>query len=111
MQSQRLTEEALISGWKPRREDRPADAVGRTRSQAWTAEKAERQAIGRQGIQREKQRAYAAECSPVQDGDEDILALYASGMSVQEVSRHADLAYETTRLRILACHPDARSLK
>lgn len=108
----RLSEDQLRVLWEASipREYRP-DMQDRRFQQFWSEEKAEKQAIGRQGVQRDKQRKYVSECTPQQPGDERILDLYAGGLSLHGVAETMKLDYDTARRRLRACHPDGKSLK
>jgi hypothetical protein len=54
-----------------------------------------------------QKQAYAAECTPIHDGDEEIIALWAEGKIVEEIAIIMRMSEAKVRRRLISCHPTA----
>lgn len=109
----RIPDEEIYALWKPTvpYEFRPGKKTEYMGGFHFTEEM--RQGCSDRGIKRrrEKQRAYASECTPKEDGDETILRLYGDGMKAADVARQVGLKFGDVRGRLIACHPEGKTLR
>lgn len=75
------------------------------------AEYRKKQSDARRLAQMEKQRAFAAECVPLVEGDETIIFLYGEGANVPDIAKQTGRPQGQIRARLAECHPSASSLK
>jgi hypothetical protein len=101
------SEDELIANWI-------GDTGGRRfrwAKQEWAPEHKSNHATGRAKAQARKQADYARECEPQEDRDEELIRLYGAGLPVAKVSERTGVPYDQARKRILACHPEGKSLR
>lgn len=109
----RIPDEEILALWKPmvpyeHRPGRRKEWLGPT---VWTQEKRLDSSDRALRRRRARQEEYAEVCVPQEDGDDTILRMFSSGVKVADIATQVGLKFGEVRLRIIACHPDGKTLR
>ena len=109
----RIPDEEILALWKPMVpfEFRPGKRREWLGPQVWTEEKRLDSSDRALRRRRARQEEYAEACVPQEDGDDTILRMFSSGVKVVEIAKQVGLKFGEVRLRIIACHPDGKTLR
>ncbi len=107
-----ISETELLYRWSRtiRPEDRASSKLYHN-THILTEEEKQRQVENRRAFRSKAQKAHADACVPLEDGDETLIRMYGEGYRVMDIAETTQRPYREIRLRLVACHPERKSLK
>lgn len=104
-------EEVLIAGWESSIKPEHKNLSLKNSLEYYTLE--ERKAISdrKKAAQVARQKKFASECTPAIQGDDDLIELYGSGMTLMQIAKRTGRFQTEVKRRLIACHPTAEKLR